>query len=158
MAAGIAAAHGDQYVLRSEAAMDEALLGQRMRAVAVLGVVFAVAVLADIRHALDRALGLAEQEILRALARPAGVADDLHVLGRQDHHALTQGDAAVVGHGVSHRGQNLLRRVAAVVLDIAEAAAGIGRDARGALGIALRFAEQRPGIAAAALGDAEAVL
>ena len=158
MAAGIAAAHGDQDVVGREAAMHEARLGERMRAVAVLRVVLAVAVLADALHALDRALGVAEQEVLRLLARPAGGGDDLHVLGRQDHHALAERDAAVVGHGVGDRAQDLLRRVAAVVLDIAEAAAGVGRDARRALGVALRLAEQRPRIAARALGDAEAVL
>ena len=59
MAAGIAAAHGDQDIVGCQPAMHEVALGQRMRAVAVLGVVLAVAVLADALHALDRPLGLA---------------------------------------------------------------------------------------------------
>ena len=46
MAAGVAAAHGDQDVVGAEAAMHEARLGERVRVVAVLRVVFAIAVLA----------------------------------------------------------------------------------------------------------------
>src|SRR5919201_1468162 len=98
MAAGVATAHGDQDVLWIEAAMDKALFGQRVGALAMLGVVLAVAVFADALHALDRSLGVAEQEVLALLACPAGIADDLHVLGRQDDHALAQRNAAVVGH------------------------------------------------------------
>ena len=43
-------------------AMHEARLGQRVRALAVLPVVLAVAVLADAFHALDRTLGVAKRK------------------------------------------------------------------------------------------------
>src|SRR5215468_9333782 len=158
MAAGVAAAHGDQDVVGRKSAMHETSFGERMRALAVLPVVLALAVLADLLHALDAAPGVAEQEVLRLLARPAGGRDDVHVFRRQDHYALAERDAAVVGHGVGDRAQDLLRRIAAVVLDVAEAAAGEHGHAGNAVAVALRLAEQRPGIAAGALGDAEAVL
>src|SRR5476651_2019435 len=103
VAAGIAAAHGDQDIVGPHAAMDEALLGERRRGLAVLRVVLAVAELAYALHALDRALGLGEEIVLRPLAAPAGVGDDAHVFGRQDHHALAQGDAAVVRHRIGDR-------------------------------------------------------
>ena len=146
MAAGVAAAQRDQDVVGPRPRCMKPLLGERMGALAVLGVVLAVAELADALHALDRALGLGEQEVLHLSARPAGIGHDLHVLGRQDHHALAERDAAIVGHGVGHRAQDLLGRVAAVVLDIAEAAGGIDGDARGARRIALLLAERRPGL------------
>src|SRR5258708_32404042 len=100
MAAGIAAAHRDQYILGREPAMHETLLGERVGVAAVLRVVFAVAVLADVLHALDRALGVGEQEVLRILARPAGGGADRHMLLRQDHRALAKRAAAIVRHAV----------------------------------------------------------
>src|ERR1700722_16147267 len=90
MAAGIAAAHGDQDIVGPHAAMEEALLGELGRVRAVLRVVLAVAELAHALHALDRALGLGEEIILRLLARPACRGNDAHVLRRQDHHALPE--------------------------------------------------------------------
>src|SRR2546430_11375620 len=75
MAAGIAAAHGDQDVVGPEAAMQEAWCHELRCPLAVLGVVLAVAVLADLLHALDRASGVGEQEVLRLLARPAAAGD-----------------------------------------------------------------------------------
>jgi hypothetical protein len=124
MAAGVAAAQGDQDIVGAKAAMHETLLSKPMSPVAMLGVVFAVAELADALHALDRTLGLGEQEVLRLLpaVQPAP-ATICMCSGARITTLWPKVDAAVVGHGVGHRAQDLLGRVAAMVLDIAEAAA-----------------------------------
>src|SRR5690349_19788098 len=137
--------------------MDIPSFGQPVGVRAMLFFVFAGPVLTDTLHPLDRALRVHEQVGLRVLAAPASVGDNAHMLRRKDHYALAKRDATVVRHGISDRAQHLLRRIAAMVLDIAKAAGGEHRYARHPIWIALRFAKQWPGIATRALGDAETV-
>src|ERR1044071_4731636 len=60
--AGIPAAHRDEDICRLKPAMKLTRLDQRVRVLAVLLVVFAVAVFADVLHPVDRPLGLRKQE------------------------------------------------------------------------------------------------
>src|SRR5215207_467391 len=71
MPARVAAAHGDQDIVRRHAAVNVARLHKRMGAVPVLLVVLAVAVLADALHAVDGPPGAREQERLRLPPCPA---------------------------------------------------------------------------------------
>ena len=127
MAAGVAAAQGDQDVVGREPAMHEALLGQRVRPLAVLLLVLAVAVLADALHALDRALGCANRKSCACSRVQPASATMRMCSGARITTLWPERDAAVIGHGVGDRAQDLLGRVAAVVLDVAEAAAGEAR-------------------------------
>jgi hypothetical protein len=129
MPAGIAATHRDENIVGTHATMHEAGRDKAMGASRVLLIVFAVTVLSDAPHAIDRSLGLSEQEILGSFSAPARVSDDLHVLGSEDDNALPKCDASIIGHRICNCAEYLLRRIAAMILDIAEAATCIDSDA-----------------------------
>jgi hypothetical protein len=80
--------------------MELAWFNKRMRGAVVLLVVFALAVFANIGHSLDRPLGPSKEVRLSILAAPVRIANDKHMLWREDHHALTQCDAAVICHRI----------------------------------------------------------
>src|SRR4051794_3387369 len=102
MAAGIPAAHRNQGILRAQTAMELPRLDKWMRIAVVLFVVLAVAVFSDFPHPLDRSLGPGKQKRLGIRPAPSGAGNDAHMLWREDHNALAQGDAAVIGHRVGN--------------------------------------------------------